>query len=432
VPSEEENVILTRVGRGTPMGELLRRYWHPVAPVLELRHPRVKPVRLLGEDLVLFAKPAGGYGLIARTCPHRGTDLSHGWVDEEQLRCPYHGWAFDDRGSCTEQPFEQADGSPGFRDTVRLDAYPTASVGGLIWAYLGPDPAPLLPDFEPYSWTHGFAEIILTELPCNWFQCHENSVDPVHFEWLHTNWTAAQQAPDAPRYGARHLSADFVEFEFGFVCLREVDEGRVVVRPTSHSHSLAEGGMLCMWPHTLVTGKTIEWRVPMDDTHTLHITRQYSTLPDDAPPVHQEPDAIPYWYGPLTDPATGRLLTSHMLNREFAAWIGQGTVADRTKERLGRSDAGITLLRQRFLEEIDRVADGKDPAGTVRDHGQNSRIPLPVYRKSWYVDGMSREAYEQLLGRHRKSALAGDGYPSVQAGRPEHIRRMYRDLPGTI
>lgn len=203
-----------------------------------------------------------------------------------------------------------------------------------------------------------------------------------------------------------------------------------MTRPVAHSNSVAQGGMLCMWPYTLMTGKTIEWRVPMDDTHTLNITRQYSMSPDDAPPLAQDPDSIPYWYGPLTDETTGLLLTSNMLNQDFAAWVGQGAIADRTREHLGRTDAGVIRLRQRFLEEVNRVAGGGDPAGTVREPARNVSIQLPIYRKSWYVGGMPREAYDQLLERHRKSPLAVDGYPCVQTGRPEQVQRMWQKLLG--
>lgn len=113
----------------------------------------------------------------------------------------------------------------GFRDKVAVSAYPTATLGGLVWAYLGPAPAPLLPDFEPFGWEHGFVEIIMTELPCNWFQCHENGMDPVHFEWLHLNGNAVRTDPADPEYVPTHLSIDFLEFEYGFV------NGRVVEVP---------------------------------------------------------------------------------------------------------------------------------------------------------------------------------------------------------
>ncbi|MEV6211203.1 Rieske 2Fe-2S domain-containing protein [Kitasatospora sp. NPDC051914] len=432
--SAEKNRTLTEVGAGTPMGELLRRYWHPIAPIAELREQGVKPVRLLGEDLVLFRKSDGSHGLISRGCPHRGTDLGTGWVDGDRIRCAYHGWAFDSEGRCVNQPFEEAGPAGGFRDKVRVASYPTATLGGLVWAYLGPDPAPLLPNFEPFGWRHGFVELILTRLPCNWFQCHENGMDPVHFEWLHLNGNAVRTAPDAPVYVPSHLSIDFLEFEFGFVNGREIETPAVPPKVSYAGTSRVEdGGILCLWPYTLASGNTIEFRVPVDDHNTLNITWQYSVLPDDVSTDAQETGAVPYWYGPLTDPATGRMLMSHTGNQDFAAWVGQGTVADRSREQLGRTDAGITLLRRRYFEAIETVARGEDPPGTVRDPGANVRIPLPLSGKSLYTDGMPRAEFEEKLAARKRSGLFGiGGFLAVQAGRPEHLQEAYEKLAGIV
>ncbi|WP_030680604.1 Rieske 2Fe-2S domain-containing protein [Streptomyces rimosus] len=432
--SADKNRILSQVQRGTRMGELLRRYWHPVAPVLELTQRRVKPVRLLGEDLVLFRKPDGSHGLISRRCPHRGTDLGIGWVDGDVMRCAYHGWGFDSEGRCTSQPFEETGPSGGFRGKVGVAAYPTTTLGGLIWAYLGPAPAPLLPDFEPFTWEHGFVEIIMTELPCNWFQCHENSMDPVHFEWLHQNGNAVRSDPESPTYVPRHLSIDFLEFEHGFV------NGRVVevpdVRPTgsySSTNDVTDGGILSLWPYTLASGNTIEFRVPVDERRTLNFTWQYSVLPDDVPPGRQDPGAIPYWYGPLTDPATGDIITSHTGNQDFAAWIGQGTFADRTVEQLGRGDKGITLLRRRYFEAMRKVAQGEDPPGTVRDPAANVSIQLPLLGKARYTQGVPREVFEKKLTVRKKNGLLGiGGFWTVQAGRPSHLQKEYDEIAGVV
>ncbi|GGX88193.1 ring-hydroxylating oxygenase subunit alpha [Streptomyces hiroshimensis] len=422
---------MTEVGPGTPMGELLRRYWHPVAPAMELRERRVKPVKLLGEDLLLFRKQDGGHGLISRHCPHRRADLALGWVDGDALRCAYHGWAFDASGRCVSQPFEEAGPSGGFRDKVRTASYPTATLGGLVWAYLGPDPAPLLPDFEPFSWSHGFVEVIMTELPCNWFQCHENGVDPVHFEWLHSNGNVVRGNPDARDYVATHLDIEFLEFAYGFVNGRVVDTVNAPKGEYARTSNVADGGILCLWPYTLVSGSTIEFRVPVDERRTLNITWQYSVLPDDAPTGEQGSDTVPYWYGPYTDPATGDVIMSHTLNQDFATWAGQGAVTDRTREQLGRSDAGITMLRRRYFEAMEQVARGEDPPGTVRDPEANVRIQLPIHSKSYYTEGMPRAVFEEKLAARKRSGLFGiGGFHSVQAGRPEHLQAKYEEIAG--
>ena len=145
--SAEQNNLITRIGPGTPAGNLMRHYWQPAALVDELSGARpVKPVRLLGENLVMFRDNKGGYGLIDRMCPHRGTDLAYGRLEDGGLRCLYHGWLFDINGKCIDQPAQPADKK--FCDKVKHPAYPVQEKGGCIWAYMGEGQPPLIPDFE--------------------------------------------------------------------------------------------------------------------------------------------------------------------------------------------------------------------------------------------------------------------------------------------
>ena len=183
--TREENEILTQVGRGKPAGEMLRRYWMPVACVGELTDEKpIKPFRLLGEDLVVYRDRKGRYGVVGEQCPHRSASLAFGRVDEEGIRCPYHGWKFDCTGKCLEQPAEPASG--GFKDKIKHTAYPVEKMGGLLWAYLGPEPRPLLPRWDVLCWENGKRWIEKHEVyNCNWLQPMENSVDPSHLYWLH-------------------------------------------------------------------------------------------------------------------------------------------------------------------------------------------------------------------------------------------------------
>jgi 5,5'-dehydrodivanillate O-demethylase len=148
----EQNRQLTEVGPGTPMGNLLRRYWMPIAGVSEFETISIKPLRLFGEDLVLYKDMGGTFGLVDRHCPHRRADLSYGFVEDCGIRCNYHGWRFDEAGNCLEQPYEDvANPDARFREKIRITSYPIEPKGGLLWAYMGPQPAPLLPDWEPFS-----------------------------------------------------------------------------------------------------------------------------------------------------------------------------------------------------------------------------------------------------------------------------------------
>jgi 5,5'-dehydrodivanillate O-demethylase len=367
--SAEDNEALTRVGRGTPMGELMRRYWQPIAAVAQLDDRPTRAVRLLGEDLVLYRDTQGRHGLVGRHCPHRRADLSYGTVEAGGLRCHYHGWLFDGAGRCLEQPFEETV-RPGarFKDRIAVTAYPVEAKAGLLWAYLGPAPAPLVPDWDLFH-EQGYKQIVFAEIPCNWFQGQENSIDPVHFEWLHSNWSAALRGDPGAR-APRHLVIGFTEFEWGFVYRR-------VREDTTEESELWTVGRVCLWPNCLYTGK-FEWRVPVDDETTLHVAWFNDPVPGAAPFAQAR---IPYWYGPTRDPETGRFITSHVMNQDFVAWVGQGTIADRTQEHLGESDRGVILLRRRMLEEAAVVARGGEPKAVIRDPAQNRALRLPRTRQ---------------------------------------------------
>src|SRR2546422_7100974 len=178
--SARENEPLARVGRGPPMGELMRRYWQPVAAVAQLDEHPTLAVRLMGEDLVLYRDTRGGYGLLDRHCPHRRADLCNGVPEERGLRCHYHGWLFDGTGACLHQPFEEiARPEARFKDKIKTTAYPVEAKAGLLWAYLGTAPEPLVPDWDLVG-DRGYKQIVFSEIPCNWFQGQENSIDPIH------------------------------------------------------------------------------------------------------------------------------------------------------------------------------------------------------------------------------------------------------------
>ena len=362
--TKEENDLLHQVGAGTPMGDLLRRYWHPVAAVGELEEHPVKPVRLMGEDLVLYRDKSGTYGLLERHCPHRRADLSYGWVEGQGLRCHYHGWKFDETGQCLAQPFEEMSRPEArFKDKVRAKAYQVQAKAGLLWAYLGDAPAPELWDWDRY-YDRGYKQVVFSDVPCNWLQCQENSIDPVHFEWLHSNWGLRLAGADGEP--PTHLKIGFEEFEFGFRYLR-------VLADSDEQSELWTVGRVCLWPNALYTGH-FEWRVPVDDEHTLSVGWFIDPVPDGAP---FEQETIPYWRSPITDADTGRWLTTHIMNQDFAAWVGQGAVSDRWNEHLGESDRGVISVRKRFMDDLKIVADGGDPKGLIRDEGRNHQVPLP-------------------------------------------------------
>ena len=416
--SAEKNRILTQVGPGTPMGELLRRYWMPIGGASELDNNRIKPIRLMGEDLVLYKDQGGRFGLLDRHCPHRRADLSYGFVEERGIRCNYHGWLMDESGRCIEQPYDDIV-NPGSRARERCTttAYPVKECAGLLWTYMGPQPMPELPVWEPFTWENGFREIVLSDVPCNWLQCQENSCDPVHFEWMHDNWSLRLAGKAGP-YASKHLKLKFEEFDHGFIYKR--------VREDSDEHNpYWTVGRVALWPNGFYLGNHFEWRVPVDDENTLSITWCFSRVPREREPYVQ--DRIPAWHGPVKDPQTGRWISSHIMNQDFIAWTGQGTIADRAKEHLGASDRGIVMLRKRFLNDLDLIARGEDPKAVIRDAEINKCVRLPIAERQALIEGLP---FAEL----RKHPLLGreliDGYP-FQVGQPQEVRRLFEEAMGT-
>lgn len=414
--SADRNRQLTQVGRGTPMGEVLRRHWHPVAGVDELARTPIKPVRLLGEDLVVFRTLAGAYGVVERHCKHRSADLAYGMVEADGIRCNYHGWQYAVDGRCIEQPFEDVvDPQQRLRAKARLRAGEVRAKAGLLWVYLGPQPAPELPDWEAFHWRNGFVQAVFAAVPCNWLQTQENSIDPVHFEWMHANWSRRLAGRDGA-YAPRHLKLAFDEFEHGFVYKR-------ITEDTDERNPLWTIGRVCLWPHGFFLGDHFEWRVPVDDENTLSVTWSFIRVPTEREPYEQ--GEIPTWESPIRDAATGRWITSHVINQDIVAWVGQGRITDRERETLGASDQGIAMLRRQLFQDIEAVAAGRDPKGVMRDPAANCRVVLPSDHRDFFLHGLPREAYL----RHPKWKTLLQGF-LFHAGQPAAVREACEQALG--
>ncbi|MCU4119048.1 aromatic ring-hydroxylating dioxygenase subunit alpha [Variovorax sp. N23] len=414
--TQEQNDLLTRVGPGTKMGDYLRRYWMPIAGVSEFDQRATKPVRLFGEDLVLYRDLSGNFGLVARQCAHRRADLAHGIVEKCGLRCNYHGWTYDGTGQCIEQPFEDTSAPErNIKASIKIAGYPVGIRGGMVWAYMGPLPAPCLPDWEPFSRPNVFTQIIVSEVPCNWLQCQENSIDPVHFEWNHEYWDKRLREGETANAGPKHTKLDFSEFEHGFVYKR-------VRENSDESHPFWTIGRVALWPIGFFLGDHFEFRVPIDDENTLSIAWRLTHVPKDREPYVQK--SIPTWYGPLKDDE-GEWITSHVLNQDFIAWVGQGRIMDRTQERLGASDRGIVMVRRRFLADLEEVAQGRDPKGLIRDPAQNVCVKLPMANHDTTLRGFTTA---EIMADPRRRAFLTSFY--LQAGQPEWVKRAMSEAMG--
>lgn len=370
--SQELQERLTRVGPGTPMGELMRRYWHPIAASVELdaENP-TKEIRLLGEDLVLYRDAKGTVGCIEPSCAHRKASLAYGVPEPEGIRCAYHGWIFDETGSCVDQPSEP-EGSR-FKDKVKLKAYPVQELAGLIFVYMGPQPAPVLPKWDLFAWENVERSIYSVMLPCNWLQCHENSLDPVHFQWLHRYygmWRSSKkqmQGLDTMDFdrvtasrGKAHLKIGFDRFEYGII------KRRMLEGETEDSEWWRIGHPI-LFPYTLRVGQArwmeFQHRIPVDDTHTLHMVYTVR-VPEPGEVVKQ--DFVPYEEKPLYD-ANGRIKDDYVVGQDQLAWVIQGAISDRPTEQLGVTDVGIIMFRRLLDEQMKIVEDGGEPMNVHRE-----------------------------------------------------------------
>ena len=404
--SVKQNKLLTEVGRGTPMGELMRRYWQPIGAAVDLESKWTKRVRLLGEDLVIFKDRQGRLGLIAEQCPHRRASFAHGIPTENGIRCPYHGWEYNAQGKCIHQPNEQD--KCAFRDKVSTDAYPVQEMGGMLFAYMGPQPQPLLPRWDGFV-AQGTIRIMgCTILPINWLQIMENSLDPVHTEWLHGHHYEFLKEQEGIKVAisTRHLKIDFKEFEYGMTKHRLLE---------GHSEDGDDWkvGHPIVFPNMLAVGNgdeksryySFHMRVPVDDTHTMHLWFNAYVPPQGVEVPKHLLDKVHTYEVPFIDDK-GEFIVDNVDGQDMMAWISQGAIADRSLENLGATDKGIVMYRRMLKREMQKVQAGIDPMGIVRDSARNERIDLPNEKKKHHnSDGFT----SFMMRTHAKySPIAND------------------------
>jgi 5,5'-dehydrodivanillate O-demethylase len=425
--TREQNESLTQVGPGTPGGELLRRYWHPTVPAAELTPERpVKRVRLLGEDLVLYRTESGAYGLLGEHCSHRGTSLAYGFLEGETLRCPYHGWLYDPNGHCVEQPFEPAQSL--MKHTLKHPAYPAQRIAGLIWAYLGPHPAPLLPRWDVTAREDGTRHIDVQDmLECNWLQCQENSLDPTHVYYLHGQQMVARGIRTKNQYRPI-ANYEFERIPEGIRKRRTfegdglnsyVEPGHPAVFPNILRHDME--GRDGVNPHDGTMPIDMHFRIPVDDTHTQVIWLGFTPSPDGSwdDPYTQVPSLE---YGRSHKDENGEFHVATFPSQDGMAWVTQGPVWDRTRERLGAGDLGIAMWRELLAEQIAIVQAGGDPINVYRDPEANQLIefsPARVKIGDRYVPRASEAA------RAWRAELPGNAHEHTNLS-PHRSRLMAR------
>ena len=333
-----------------------------------------KRVKILGEDLVVFRDKRGRVGVLDAHCAHRGTSLEYGRIEEQGIRCCYHGWLYAPDGTCLEQPGEP----PGsnFRSKVAQPAYPAAEFGGLVFTYMGPpEKQPILPRFdvlERPGWEL-FAYRNLSRgavAECNWLQIQENAMDPIHTAFLHSTISARQFT----EIYATLPQLDFEETQYGMKYVRtaKLPSGRTFVRVqenfTPNMRSVADN-LTPDRPH-FERATLIGWWVPVDDTHTLgfHIE---TCDPGDKEKISTFARA-----------KEGRTAGTQEKHRDYAdtqrnpddkeAQVSQRPIAVHALERLGSTDRGVIMFRKLLRRALKDVAEGRDPQNAFRDPAKST------------------------------------------------------------
>ncbi|MCB0991903.1 MAG: Rieske 2Fe-2S domain-containing protein [Acidimicrobiales bacterium] len=366
---------LAEVGPGTPMGELLRRYWHPIGPSEDATEVP-KQVRLLGEDLILFRNRDGRPGLVHPRCIHRGTSLLYARVDDCGIRCCYHGWAFDTQGNCTDQPCEPHNGQN--RDKFRQPWYPADERYGLVWAYIGPpERKPLLPRYSTFEnldddeqlFTDdkniGSGRYFRGEVPFNWFQHFENILDPAHFMWLHFFHSG-------PQFGSRYGEFDTLDFQ----PWERLDQTTFATTETGVAATrimdIPDGRSLRTVTETVLPGirgvsnpfgapgrgDALGFVVPVDDTHF----RIFTVLRGKDRTFFERIEAL----RPSGEPD---FETTQRFPGDWEAMKSMGEITLHSDEHLASSDRGVRTLRRLFREQMENVAGGGDPLNVAFDEG---------------------------------------------------------------
>jgi nitrite reductase/ring-hydroxylating ferredoxin subunit len=362
IPSSAKD--LTSVTRGTPGGELLRRYWQPIAVAAEVKDLPVA-VRVLGEDLILFKSPSGRFGLVYPRCVHRGTTLYYGKVEESGIRCGYHGWLFDDKGNCLNQPCELNGGKQ--LEQYRQPWYPVQERYGLVFAYLGPlDRKPPLPRYDILEHVPEGCHLLADgntipaagpdRMPCNWVQTHENVFDYAHAQVVHK-----YQFP--PLLTAPPASVEFEQTEYGMysvgtikapdgASIRFVSEvilPNIRIVPDPFLESSAGGTQ-----PGIAKCNNVAWTLPIDDTNTqvftVLIVPQGMTEFPPFPPLYGGKT-----YAQLDEEGHQRF------PGDYEAQVGQGAISYHSEERLAPTDRGIIMFRQIYRTAIKAVQAGNNP-----------------------------------------------------------------------
>jgi 5,5'-dehydrodivanillate O-demethylase len=358
------DVDIATTAPGTPGGVFMRQFWICIQRSEDLPKGRAKPIRIMSEDFTLYRGETGKVHVVDNACPHRGAPMHLGWIEDEAIRCVYHGWKFDSHGQCVEQPAEGA----GFARKVRIRSYPCDEYLGMIWAYFGDGEAPHFPPF-PHRATPGVIQPWNVEhVPCNYLQSFENTFDEVHVAFTHApGGSHAKLSADLPEITAQETDWGILRFgkrKSGLVRQSlhyAPNVARVIVPPVSGMEGVGgwpeiyfsftpvddENHIWFITSHVEVSGKELEAYRKQRTKYEAALAAAKSSVV-----VAGEVLAGGHYYADVRHPDLA-------IVQDIAVQAGQGRLADRSREHLGRSDAGIIAWRKVLLRELTLIAAGK-------------------------------------------------------------------------
>ncbi|MGE3244998.1 MAG: Rieske 2Fe-2S domain-containing protein [Beijerinckiaceae bacterium] len=360
------DVDLATTQRGTPGGIFMRQFWIAVHRSEDLARGEAKPIRIMGENYALYRGESGRAQVIAYHCPHRWAPMHLGWIEGDDIRCVYHGWKFDCSGQCKEQPAE----GKGFARKVKIATWPTQEYLGLVWCYFGEDKPPAFPPF-PHRETEGIIQTWNVEhVPCNYLQSFENSMDEVHVAFTHApGGSHAKLAADLPLISTEETGWGMIRYgkrKTGLV--RQTlhyapNVTRVIVPPVAGMEGV--GG----WPEIYFSFTPVD-----DENHIWYITSHIELKKSELPAYRRQRKKYERELAkarPSADMAADLIRGNYRyadvrhpdlaIVQDVAVQAGQGRIADRQNERLGRSDAGLIAWRKILTRELRLIAAGKKP-----------------------------------------------------------------------